>query len=491
MDKEQRYYDPQSLLNAQPVMVAVIDPDTYTVQFQNDISIRKLGDVSGRKCYETIAACPVPCTFCRLPEAMKTGRVTENEIILSGNQSLLVQWSKAVMQDGRAHIIETITDITARKRLEDQASRAEKMDALSRLAGGMAHDINNLLTVIMGASDHLAGGTGLDESSVQRLRTATDRAAAITRQLVAFSHHQQMQLQAIDLSALCSELESRIRALAGKGVSVEFRLNAGPNPVIADRRHLEDILAVLVSNAREAMPGRGSLILATMTMAVGPEEAGKRGLNPGIYARLTIRDTGCGMSKDLREHLFEPFYLRTRAGTGHGLGLASVYGMVRQMGGHIEVTSDCGIGTEFAMLFPCFRQMAPTRACVSAVPPTAAHPTILLVEDDEDVRMAVADMLREAGYDVRASCDGLDALEHLRAMASPPALVLTDVMMPRMTGPQLAMQIEGMMPGVRLLYMSGYSDEILEPLDGKLRSFIAKPFRRDHLIRQIREALSR
>jgi len=378
--QENSSYDPQSLLNAQPVMVAVIDPDTYTVQFQNDTGMKKLGDLSGRKCYETIAGCPAPCIFCRLPEAMKTGRVTENEILLPGNQSLLVQWSKAVMHDGRAHIIETITDITERKRLEEQASRAERMDALSRLAGGMAHDINNLLTVIMGASDHLAGGTGLDEASVQRLRAATDRAAAITKQLVACSHHQQMQLQAIDLSALCSELESRIRALAGKGVSLEFRFDAGPNPIIADRRHIEDILAVLVSNAGEAMPGRGSLTLATMTMAVGPEEAGKRGLHPGIYARLTVRDTGCGISKDLREHVFEPFYVRTGAGTGHGLGLASVYGMVRQMGGHIEVTSDRAAGTEFAILFPCFRQVAPARACVSAAPLVAAHPVILLVE---------------------------------------------------------------------------------------------------------------
>lgn len=483
-------YDPQSLLNAQPVMVAVIDPDTYTVQFQNDTGIKKLGDLSGRKCYETIAGCPAPCTFCRMPEALKTGRVTENEVLLPGNQFLLVQWSKAVMHDGRAHIIETITDITERKRTEDQASRAERMEALSRLAGGMAHDINNLLTVIMGASEHIAGGEGVAETSVQRIRTATDRAAAITRQLVAFSHHQPVELQAIDLNSTCSKLEPRLRSLAGKGVSLQFMFEAKPNPIIADRRYIEDILTVLVSNAGEAMPGQGCLTLATMTITVGPAEAANLGLNPGIYTRLTVRDTGCGIPEDLREHLFEPFYGRTRARTGRGLGLASVYGMVRQMGGHIEVTSACAVGTEFAILFPCFRPAVPSQVCVSAAPVATAHPIILLVEDDEDVRTSVADMLRLAGYDVRESCDGLDALEHLRGMAAPPALVLTDVMMPRMTGPQLAVQMEAMMPGARLLYMSGYSDQILEPLDGRMRSFIAKPFRRDHLIRQIRETLS-
>ncbi|BFU95512.1 MAG: hypothetical protein NTNFB02_22340 [Nitrospira sp.] len=171
--------------------------------------------------------------------------------------------------------------------------------------------------------------------------------------------------------------------------------------------------------------------------------------------------------------------------------MASVYGMVRQVGGHTEVTSAHAVGTEFAILFPCFRQAVPSQGRVVAAPVATAHPIILLVEDDEDVRTAVADMLRLDGYDVRESCDGLNALEHLRRMAAPPALVLADVMMPRMTGPQLAVQIEAMMPGVRLLYMPGYSDQILDPLDGRMRSFIAKPFRRDHLIRQVRETLSR
>jgi len=485
-------YDPQSLLNAQPVMVAVIDPDTYTIQFQNETSIKKLGDLSGRKCYETIAACPSPCTFCRLPEAMKAGRVTENEILFPGNQSLLVQWSKAVMHDGRAHIIETITDVTERKRIEDQAIRAEKMDALARLAGGMAHDVNNLLTIIMGANEQIIDGGDAVETSVRRIRAATDRAAAITRQLVSFSHHRHVELQAIDLNALCSELEPRIRSLAGKGVSLEFVLGAEPNPIIADRRHIEDILTVLVSNAGEAMPGRGCLTLATTTITVGTDQAGALGLNLGIYARLTIRDTGFGISQELRAHLFEPFYGRARSRTGRGLGLASVYGMVRQIGGHIEVKSDRDAGTEFAILFPCFRQAAPSPSCgVSAASVETAYPTILVVEDDEDVRTAVVDMLRVAGYDVLESCDGLDALDRLRTMPSPPSLVLTDVMMPRMTGPQLAVQIEATMPGVRVLYMSGYSDQILEPMDGTRRSFVAKPFRREHLIRRIREVLLR
>jgi two-component system, cell cycle sensor histidine kinase and response regulator CckA len=187
-------YDPQSLLNAQPVMVAVIDPASYTIQFQNDTGLQRLGNLSGRTCYEAIAGCPAPCAFCKMPEAMSTGEVTVNEVCLPNKQHLLVQWSKADTVDGRTHIIETITDVTAQKRLEEAAQKAEKMEALSRLAGGMAHDINNLLTVILCASEHIAHGVGRPAvDSARQIQGAVDRAAELTRRLVAFSHHQMVE----------------------------------------------------------------------------------------------------------------------------------------------------------------------------------------------------------------------------------------------------------------------------------------------------------
>ena len=184
-------YDPQSLLNAQPVMVAVIDPASYTIQFQNETGLQQLGDLSGRSCYEAIAGCPAPCAFCKMPQAMSTGEVTVNEVCLPNKQHLLVQWSKAVTHDGRTHIIETITNVTAQKRMEEAAQKAEKMEALGRLAGGMAHDINNLLTVILCASEQISHGMSSSRSTVDPIRQiqgAVDRAADLTRRLLSLIH---------------------------------------------------------------------------------------------------------------------------------------------------------------------------------------------------------------------------------------------------------------------------------------------------------------
>ena len=232
-------YDPQTLLNAQPVMVAVIDPASYVVQFQNETGLKQLGDLSGRTCYDSIAGCPTPCSFCKMPESVTTGRVTINEVQLPNNQHLLVQWSKAVTNDGRLHVIETITDVTAQKRLEEAAHKAEKMDALGRLAGGTAHDINNLLTVITGASELVSDETARCESTydpIRQIQSAVNRAGELTRRLVAFSHRQVIQPCILDLNAVLGEWESQIRLLSGDGISVKLASSEDSKPVVADRR---------------------------------------------------------------------------------------------------------------------------------------------------------------------------------------------------------------------------------------------------------------
>jgi len=487
-------YDPQILLNAQPVMVAVIDPASYAVQFQNETGLKKLGDISGRKCHEAIAGCPAPCSFCKMPEAVESGEVTINEVPLPNNQFLLVQWSKAVTNDGRLHVIETITDVTEQKRVEEAARKSEKMEALSRLAGGMAHDINNLLTVITGASEQASHGvsdSGAESMSLLKIQDAVCRAAELTRRLVAFSHHQIVQPMLIDLAVALQEMEPRIRAVLGDEHFLELVLNASPAPVVADRQQLEQIVTVLVSNAREAMPDGGRLIITTAIHDVAEVVAKEHGVKPGPYVRLEVRDTGRGIAPDLQPHLFEPFFVRTGEETGRGLGLASVYGMVRQHGGFIEVASKCNVGTVLTVVLPRSEQIQPTPIQVSHGPVSEAHRDILLVEDDEDVRMAVSDMLKTAGYCVQEACDGMDALQRLQDMASPPHLILTDVMMPRMTGPQLAAQIQTIMPKTQVLYMSGYSDQILESIGGQPLAFVNKPFSARELIRKVRETLAR
>lgn len=485
-------YDPQSLLNAQPVMVAVIDPDTYKVQFQNQTGLQKLGDISGQSCYQAIAGCPAPCAFCKMPQAMSTGQVTVNEVSLPNNQYLLVQWSKATTEDGRTHIIETITDVTAQKRVEEAARKAEKMEALSRLAGGMAHDINNLLTVIAGASEQVS--RKIEDSAsgcapIQQIQSAVERAAALTRRLVAFSHHQVVQPSLLDLNAVVKELEPRIRSLIGDEVVFELAHQTDSAPFVADRQQIEQIITVLVSNARDAMPQRGRLSVMTAVATVDEDTAEEQAVNAGLYVQLKVRDTGCGIAPELQKHLFEPFFVRTAEEAGRGLGLASVYGIVRQNGGFIEVTSKPDAGTVFTVNLPWSEQHQPVRAWTPQVPVSDASSTILLVEDDEDVRLAVSDMLKLAGYSVQEACDGMDALHQLQRMTSPPGLILTDVMMPRMTGPQLAKQIHAMMPSVHVLYMSGYTDQILDPVGEQPVAFIHKPFSAKELIQKVRETV--
>jgi two-component system, cell cycle sensor histidine kinase and response regulator CckA len=485
-------YDPQALLNAQPVMVAVIDPASYIVQFQNETGMKKLGDIGGRTCHEAIVGCPVPCSFCKMPEAVRSGGMTMNEVAVSNNQHLLVQWSTAITDDGRTHVIETITDVTAHKRLEEAAHRAEKMEALGRLAGGTAHDINNLLTVITGASELVAHRKDLRDSTydpIQQLQHAVGRIGELMRRLIAFSHHQQIHPTTLDLNAVVSELEPRIRLCCGQAIDAQVASKAASMPIIGDPHQIEQIIMTLVDNACEAMLSGGHLVLSTTTEVIGPEEAEERNVKPGMFARLDLRDTGHGIDPGTQAHLFEPYFARAHLQAGRGLGLASVYGMVRQCGGCIDVESEPGVGSLFSLWFPSSEQ-EPVLSPVARPLESDGHDTILLVEDDDDVRLAVSDMLKRAGYQVQEACDGLDALRQMQSMTASPHLTITDVIMPRMTGPQFAKQMHAAMPSTKILYMSGYTDQLLEPMGSQPLAFIQKPFSAGELIRKVRETLS-
>lgn len=358
----------------------------------------------------------------------------------------------------------------------------------------MAHDINNLLTVITGASEQVAcrvSNSGVESTSLRKIHGAVDRAAELTRRLVAFSHHQVVEPTPIDLALVLREMEPRIRAMLEGAQYFELILTASPAPVVADRQQLEQIVTVLVSNAREAMPDGGRLSIKTAFNDVDEVVAKEQAVNSGPYVRLEVCDTGRGIAPEVQPHLFEPFFVRAGEGTGRGLGLASVYGMVRQHGGFIEVVSKCDVGTVFGVLIPRSEQIHPVSIQDSHGQVSDDCRDILLVEDDEDVRMAVSDMLKIAGYHVQEASDGLDALQRLQNMVSPPHLLLTDVMMPRMTGPQLAAQIQTIMPKTQILFMSGYSDQILEPVGGQHLAFVQKPFTARELIRKVRETLAR
>ena len=492
-EAERPSYDPQALLNAQPVMIAVIDPHTYRVQFQNEAGLHKFGDISGETCHEKIAGCPTPCSFCKMPEAVQTGRITVNEVALSNDQYLLVQWSKAVTADGQTHVIETITDVTERKRTEEALRKSEKMDALGRLAGGIAHDFNNLLTVINGHSEHMLQQLKADDpwaDSIRGIHRAVERAAGLTHHLIAFSHHQVLQPTIQDLNTLVTGLEPVIRSLLSTKVELSIDLDADAGQVVTDRKQLEEAILQLVTNAGNAMPQGGRLRISTTRGIVHEATAYQHNARPGTYVQLSIADTGAGIDAETRAHLFEPFFQRAGLVGGSGLGLAKVYGIIRQSGGFIELLSEADTGSTYTIYLPRCENVPPAQIVGRTSVPVRGDKRILVVEDDEDVRVVVSDMLRARGYRVSEACDGVDALQVLKDSADPVHMVLTDVMMPRMTGPELVRQLESLSMPVKVLYMSGYTDEILEPSAGQGLGFIQKPFTSNALLQKVCETLA-
>jgi len=486
-------YDPQELLNAQPVIVAVIDPPTYKVQFQNETGLNRFGDISGQTCHEKIAGCPTPCSFCKMSEAVSTGSMTMNEVPLPNNQWVLIQWSKAVTADGRTHVIETITDITERKRLEDSARRAEKMEALGRLAGGVAHDLTNLLTVITGASEQVcrrAEDRQAIQAPIKQIQDAVGQAAELMHNLVAFSHHQVAEPTVLDLNKILTEMGPKIRQLIGDAILLTVAIMPEGGSVVIARQQIEDIIRHVVTNARDAMPQGGQLKISTSLRTVTEVAAQEQAVRPGTYVELAVYDTGRGIDPEIQAHLFEPFFVREQFQRGRGLGLASLYGIVRQGGGFVEVSSKLGVGSVFRICLPQSGQAQTDRAPVNQPETIAGGQTILLVEDDVDVRVAVRDMLRQTGYEVQEAADGIEALSLLSKATVYPQLILTDVMMPRMTGPQLAKRIDALMPMVKVLYMSGYANESLESVKGQRLAFIPKPFNSRDLLRKVRETLA-
>ncbi|HXX73601.1 MAG TPA: response regulator [Nitrospiraceae bacterium] len=486
-------YDPRELLNAQPVIVSVIDPSTYKVQFQNETGLNKFGDISGQTCHDKIAGCPTPCAFCKMPDAVSTGKMTMNEVPLPNDQWVLVQWSKAVTSDGRTHVIEAITDITERKRLEDSARRSEKMEALSRLAGGVAHDLTNLLTVISGASEqvcHRAEDRQSIRAPIKQIQDAVERAGELMHKLVAFSHHQVVEPTMLDLGKVLTEMEPKIRQLIGDTILLTVTVASGGGSVVMACQQIEDIIRHIVTNACDAMPQGGQLRISTSLRTVTEVSAQEQAVRPGTYVELAIYDTGCGIDPDMQAHLFEPFFVREQFQRGKGLGLASLYGIVRQGGGFIEVSSKLGVGSVFRICLPQAGQAQTDHSHATRSEAVEGRATILLVEDDADVRVAVRDMLRQTGYEVQEATDGVEALSLLSKSTVYPHLILTDVMMPRMTGPQLAKRIDALMPMVKVLYMSGYANENLESMKGQRLAFIPKPFNSRDLLRKVRETLA-
>jgi PAS domain S-box-containing protein len=390
-------------------------------------------------------------------------------------------------------------DITQRKQLEEQFRQAQKMEAVGRLAGGIAHDFNNILTVITGygemVAERVTGEAGLSEE-VQEILVAAEHARVLTSQLLIFSRRHVASHEALDLNAVVAKLERMLRRIIGEDVE----LVAVPAPALAavraDAAQIEQVIMNLAVNARDAMPGGGRLTIETANVELDPVYVrGHMGVKEGEYVMLAVSDNGKGIPPDVRTRLFEPFFTTKERGKGTGLGLSTVYGIVKQSGGEILVYSEPGKGTTFKIYLPRVADAVPQPA--QPVTDTAAIErgceTVLLAEDETALRALARDVLRQNGYSVLEASDVPDALRICREHPERIDLLLTDVVMPVMSGRELAERVAGMRPEVKVLYMSGYTDNIVVSHGVTLGShaFLQKPFTPRALARKVRETLDR
>jgi PAS domain S-box-containing protein len=393
-------------------------------------------------------------------------------------------------------LVVAAADLTARRDLEEQFRQAQKMEALGLIASGVAHDFNNLLTAIRGYSDLALRELGADHAArddVRQIAVAAQRAAALTGQLLAFSRRQAPDPALLDLNAVVGDLLRLLERVIGEDVNLTIDRAADLWPVRGDRAQVEQVLLNLVVNARDALP-RGGAVAITTANAVLEQPLERFGLraDAGSYVTLTVGDTGTGMDAETRSRLFEPFYTTKARGRGTGLGLATVYGVVRQVGGAIEVKSGPDKGSCFTIYLP--RAVDARRPRNSADGPGALRgggETILLVEDDEQVRPIAERVLRRLGYAVLSARGPDEAVRLSRDHAGEIDLVLIDVVLPRSSGVELAARLASRRPGVQILFMSGYADAAAprhEPLPRGSR-FLAKPFTPETLARSIRDAL--
>ncbi len=392
------------------------------------------------------------------------------------------------------HFVGVLDDVTERRRLEDQLRQAQKMEAVGRLAGGVAHDFNNMLTVICGSADLLRRRPHLsdeDRGVVAEIALAADRATSLTRQLLGFSRQALLHPRVVDLNAAVTETSRMLARLLGEDIRLEARPNAAPADVFVDLGHLNQILMNLAVNARDAMPRGGSLTIETATVSL-PEEMVTipLGGKSGPHVMLAVTDTGTGMSPEVQSHIFEPFFTTKPADRGTGLGLSVVFGIVQQSGGRLQVDSEVGRGTTFRIYLPLANASAPPELDVAELA-SEGHETILLVEDEPAVRELAAMALSLNGYTVLPAKDAPEAQAVMATRGGRVDLVLTDVVMPGMGGPELVDRLRLVAPNIKVLYMSGYTDDAVIRhglLTGEVE-FIQKPYTSLDLARKVRSVL--
>ncbi len=458
-------------------------------RIQNDLSPHSLA-IARKLGAKSFICCPIICDGDPLG-ILATDNLRSKKALVQSDLSLLTGIAPII-----GISIHNAMHVARELHMAEQMRQSQKMEAIGRLAGGIAHDFNNLLTVISGYSDLLLSRTDSDISSrkeIEEIRKAGRRATALTSQLLAFSRKQMLLPKVIDLNTVVQETIAILRRLIGENIELVTDLDRALGPVKADPGQIEQVIMNLVVNARDAMPDGGAIVLETCNIVIDETLTDDDDImQPGHYVMLSVRDTGIGMDVETKSHIFEPFFTTKDTGKGTGLGLATAYGIVRQSEGHITVESTPGAGTLFKLFFPLVQEeVSGGTGAVPAEKPLHGTETILVIEDEEVVRKLVLSILRSAGYRVIEAATPVDALQLEWNEPTPIQLLLTDVVMPVMNGRELAGRLTEQHREMRVLFMSGYSDDIIAR-HGILTpgtAFIEKPFSPESLKRKVREVL--
>ena len=497
-----------AILQASPDFVGTADAVTLRVTWINQAGRRMVGlgddeDVSHLTVHDFQPTWVLESLFDEILSVVKAGGVWSGEAATRHRSGHEIPVLKTVVAhkrpDGQVEYISTVArDIRERKQLEAQLLQAQKMESIGRLAGGVAHDFNNMLTAIIGYTE-LAKAQLPDSHPVQQdldnVNDAARRSAALTRQLLAFARKQVITPRAVDLNDLIARIDTMLNRLLGENIRLVTKLKPGLSPVLIDPGQFEQVLMNLAVNARDAMPNGGTLSIETEDASLDETWCQQHpGTTAGDYGLVRVSDTGIGMSREVMAHLFEPFFTTKPSGEGTGLGLATCYGIVKQSGGTIWVSSEPGRGTAFDIYLPRYRGAARSderRQTAAASVRNTGRETILLIEDETVVRELAHRALTARGYQILTAVDGPDAVEIARYHKGAIDLVLSDVVMPHMGVAELSAQLRHHRPGVRLLFMSGYS-EMAVYSHGVIEAgagLIEKPFTPESLARQVREAL--
>jgi two-component system cell cycle sensor histidine kinase/response regulator CckA len=399
-----------------------------------------------------------------------------------------------VPSDGPPLFTGYLRDLTEQRQLEEQLRRAQRMETVGRLAGGVAHEFNNLLQAITGYSDLASAEVGADQPelrrSIDQIKAAATLAAALTGKLLAFSRQQVVQPRVVDLSAMVEELAAMVRPLLEERINLILELEPAGTSVEADPGQLELVVMSLVINARDAMPDGGQVTITVATLDV-TEPSGSRPLAPGRYVRLAVSDTGTGMDEETISRAFDPFFTTKEPGEGTGLGLSTVHGIVTQSGGDVQITSAPGEGTTFDIYLPSTKAAGQEPTSESSPQGAVGGETILLVEDQDAVRTVLRKILKRNGFEVIVAGSGAEAIESTRALGKPVDLLVTDLVMPGMNGRDLSRELVALYPGLRVIYMSGHTeDEALhEEIEAGRADFLQKPFSAITLVESARKVL--